>query len=253
MLSGSSGRVETERCRVLAEAGALALSVRWFGDEGQPPGICELPLESFEAPLSMLRAECDRVALLGTSKGAEAALLLAAAHRDVAAVIAVAPTPWVWANVGPGHDGRDRPQRSSWTRERLPLPFLPYVEGWEWAGPGLVQLRGLYDESIRSAAAARSAAAIPVEAIGGAVVLAAGGDDRMWDSVRHAEVIRRERVAHGLPTTLVTHPRAGHRLVLPGEAPAPPSTTWDHGGTPEADAELGARLWPELVRVLGLQ
>jgi hypothetical protein len=31
VLSGSSGRVEEDRCRVLAAAGATAASYRWFG------------------------------------------------------------------------------------------------------------------------------------------------------------------------------------------------------------------------------
>jgi hypothetical protein len=31
VLGGSSGRIETERCRVLAREGMAALSIRWFG------------------------------------------------------------------------------------------------------------------------------------------------------------------------------------------------------------------------------
>jgi hypothetical protein len=42
VLSGSSGRVEVDRVRLLADRGAVALSIRWFGDAGQPPGICEV-------------------------------------------------------------------------------------------------------------------------------------------------------------------------------------------------------------------
>ena len=44
-------------------------------------------------------------------------------------------------------------------------------------------------------------------------------------------------------------PRAGHRVVLPGERPGEPSHLV-HGGTAEADAELGRLLWPHLEELL---
>ena len=43
VLSGSSGRVEEHRCRVLAGLGATAASYRWFGEV-----IDRVPLESFD-------------------------------------------------------------------------------------------------------------------------------------------------------------------------------------------------------------
>jgi hypothetical protein len=62
------------------------------------------------------------------------------------------------------------------------------------------------------------------------------------------EIVARRAVA-GLHTELVSHPRAGHRVVLPGEDPPPPSHLV-HGGDPEADAALGALLWPYLEELL---
>ncbi len=38
VLAGSSGRVETDRCRLLARTGMTTLSIRWFGGDGQPAG-----------------------------------------------------------------------------------------------------------------------------------------------------------------------------------------------------------------------
>ena len=49
VLAGSSGRIDERRARLLAGRGALAVSIRWFGGPGQPPGICEVPLETFTA------------------------------------------------------------------------------------------------------------------------------------------------------------------------------------------------------------
>jgi hypothetical protein len=57
------------------------------------------------------------------------------------------------------------------------------------------------------------------------------------------------RRAAGLDTHLVTHPRAGHRVVLPGEGPRAASHLV-HGGSAGADAALGALVWPHLERLL---
>jgi len=53
-------------------------------------------------------------------------------------------------------------------------------------------------------------------------------------------------------THVVTHPSAGHRTILPGEQPVVAGAEIARGGTPEADAELGALVWPVLARLLRL-
>lgn len=239
VLSGSSGRVEEDRCRVLAEAGATAASYRWFGDE-----IDLVPLESFEDALLTLHERCDRLVVMGTSRGAEAALLLGARHPEIDAVVSVSGSGVVWAGLS-----SDRPQRSAWTSGGEPLPFVPYDDSWApEPGEDPLELVGMYEQSLSAYADRVPAARIPVERIAGEVVLA-GGDDRLWPGLDLAEDVVRRREAAGLATMLVSHPDAGHRVLLPGEkVPPPPRVV--HGGTPAADAELGRRVWPELVRLL---
>ena len=125
VLSGSSGAVEADRARLLAAHGAAALALQWFGGPGQQPGPYEVPLEAFVEGLDRLAGECDRLAVLGTSFGAEAALLVAALDARVRAVVAVAPSPVVWAGVDA--DGR---QTSHWTHRGRPLDFVPFDETW---------------------------------------------------------------------------------------------------------------------------
>ncbi|HET8559076.1 MAG TPA: acyl-CoA thioester hydrolase/BAAT C-terminal domain-containing protein [Marmoricola sp.] len=246
VLGGSSGAVEADRCRLLARHGATAMSIRWFGGPGQQDGTWEVPLETFTRALDRLAGECDRLALLGTSFGAEAALLVAAHDPRVAAVVAVAPTSVVWAGVTP--HGR---QTSHWTQCGEPLPFVPFDETWRPdADPPAY--RGCYEASLRAATGRREQAAIPVEQIAGELVLVAGGDDQVWPSDDFASAIAARRSAHGLATTVLTHPAAGHRVVLPGERPVRRGMALARGGTPEADLELGRRAWPHLVTALGL-
>ena len=96
-----------------------------------------------------------------------------------------------------------------------------------------------------------AAATIPVERFFGDVLLVAGGDDRVWPSVDFARRIEARRAAYDLPTTLVTHPEAGHRVVLPGETVATGGASMARGGTEAADRALGLLAWPEIRRVLG--
>jgi hypothetical protein len=76
VLAGSSGRVDVARATLFAGLGAVCIALRYVGGERQPPGICEVPLEVFTRATDRLIEEgCERVAYVGTSKGAEAALL----------------------------------------------------------------------------------------------------------------------------------------------------------------------------------
>jgi dienelactone hydrolase len=251
VLAGSSGRVEVERARLLARHGVTAMSVRWFGDDGQPPGICEVPLETFGPALDQLAAESDRLAVVGVSKGAEAALLLAVHDPRIDLVAAFAPTHVVWANLGPGLDGRVRPCRSSWTLAGAPLAFVPYDDDWPATGEPPA-FRGLYDASLARFADAVAPATIAVERIGGAVIVVAGEDDQVWASADFARAIADRRAAHGRATTVLTHGDAGHRTVLPGESIAAGGVTMARGGTPEGDAALGRLAWRALRTALPL-
>lgn len=253
VLAGSSGRIDADRCRVLARAGMTAVSIRWFGGDGQPAGICEIPLETFVAAIDLLQARgSTRVGVLGVSKGAEAALLVAVRDPRVDAVVALAPTSVVWANVGPGLDGVTRPYRSSWTWKDEPVPFVPYDEDSipvEAEGEPTA-CRPVYEQSRQTFAVAARSAVIPIERSAAEIVIVAGGDDQMWPSLDFAQELAARRVSAGRPARLVTSPDAGHRLRLPGEKPAGHSDLFHYGGTAETDAALGAKAWPDIVAVL---
>lgn len=257
VLSGSSGRLEVDRARRLAAYGAAAAAVTYFGGPGQPPGLCEVALETFTPVLDLLAQRSEHLVVWGASKGAEAALLLAAADERIGTVIAVAPTAYVWPNTGPGVDGDERPWRSSWTRGGQPLPFLPLVEGWqpgdaEHSESG-VAVRGWYETSLAAASDEQlHAASVPVERIAAQVVLVAGGDDRVWPSVRFAQEIARRRAHHDLPTVLLADEAAGHRVVLPGESAGAGGGGLLRGGSAQADECLGTRLWDTTRTLLGL-
>ncbi len=218
VVSGSSGRRERERARLFAENGAAAMALDYFGGPGQPPGICEVPLETITAGIDLL-AELghEPISLVGTSKGAEAALVVASLDTRVGAVVAIAPSSVVWANVGAGLDGKDRPLRSSWSWQGRPVPFVPYDPKWQpvYVG-GQVAFRGYYEQSLEVFADEARAAAIPVERTTASLVLLAGGDDRVWPSDRFAIELAGRAAGK---VALHVAPTAGHRITLPGETP----------------------------------
>lgn len=242
VLAGSSGRIESDRAGLFARHGVRAHAIRWFGGRGQRPVSHEVPLELFVDEVALLRESCERVSILGTSFGAEAALLTAT-RTPLDAVIAVAPTSVVWPGI------LDGSWSSHWTEGGAPLPWVPFVDDWA-ATTDPPEFLGLYTDSLDRHRV--EAAEIPVERILDDLLLVAGEDDRVWPSARFADEIAARRAAAGRKTDVLRHPLAGHRVPFPGEPVALGGQRMARGGSPEADAELGALAWDAaLARVLG--
>ncbi|MDA8372810.1 MAG: acyl-CoA thioesterase [Actinomycetota bacterium] len=243
VLAGSSGRVDSARAKLLATHGALAESIQWFGAEGQHNGPWEIPIELFLERVRDLRQHCDRVVVLGTSFGSEAALLTGVNSDDVAAVVAFAPSDVVWSGITA--DGRST---SHWTLHGEPLPYVPFIDDWEpeTDPPAFVNF---YLQCRKKFADQVAEATIPVERIPNVIVVA-GGDDQVWPAVTHAQAIASRRHEHGLETTVITDPMAGHRTILPGEPVVVGGLRMARGGTETADRRLGSQAWPHIERLL---
>lgn len=251
VLTGSSGRIDVDRARLFAETGVKALALRWFGGVGQSPGICEIPLETFcHATDYLISIGCQRIVFVGTSKGAEAALLVATIDPRVDVVVAISPTSVVWGNVGPGEDGIAWPERSSWSLKGLPLDFVP-------ADPdlrpeyrdGLISYRRLFEHCLISHEDAVRRARIPIEKASAEIVVVAGGDDALWPSDRFARELVDRRKENGKSASLLYDREAGHRILLPGEN-TPRSALHAHGGRDDADARLGQATWQTISTLL---
>lgn len=251
VLGGSSGKIDVPRAALFASRGAHAIALQWFAGKDQIPGVCEVPLESFTPAIDRLQAlGCTRIAIIGTSKGAEAALLVAIEDARVDVVIAVSPSSVVWANSGVGRDGAGWPLRSSFTRGGAPLPFVRYaVEHMPAQTDGPVSYLAYHHQSLAQFAADVPAAAIPIERARAHVILIGGGDDQLWPSARFAEELAARRREAGRSVDLITEPNAGHRILLPGET-TPRSDINLHGGSDEADARCGARAWRAIAAAL---
>ncbi|WP_298752959.1 acyl-CoA thioester hydrolase/BAAT C-terminal domain-containing protein [uncultured Serinicoccus sp.] len=249
VLAGSSGRVDTQRAKLLANHGALALPMQWFGGPDQPPGPWQVPVETFTSALDLLAEEADFLAIVGVSFGAEAALVTASLDPRVGAVAAFAPSHVTW----PAYDPAQQQWVSHWSWQGRPLPFVP-IPGPSTRTPdhGPPSYLPLYRASIEAATAETLAqATIRVEDIPDVLVVS-GGDDQVWPSADFARAITSRRTSHRLDTCHVHLPEAGHRTILPGEDAPVGGRRMARGGTPDADRTLGAMAWPHLLTTLRL-
>lgn len=234
LLHGSSGVPDLDRARILTAQGYDVLAPKWFDQR-----VSEVPLESF--PLGELAARNDRLVVMGSSFGAEAALLLGTVDDRIDVVVACAPGAHVWSWI------EDGVQTSHWTWQGEPLPFVPLDPAWEPADdpPSYVDS---YRHRLKVFPAEAAAAQIPAERFQGELLMLAGGDDKVWPAVEFAEQIALRRGS--LETRTLIGAQAGHRFIFPGERPKVGGQTMARGGSDEADAAFGAQAWPVLLEVL---
>jgi uncharacterized protein len=258
-LGGSDGGQPTYFERLLAAEPCACLALAYHGTPKTQPNLIEVPLERIERALRRLRdhprvaARDGRVAIVGASKGAELALVLAATFPDlVGPVVAYTPSSVVWAGIdfvaGPG-----APPRSSWSFGGKPLPFIRIPPG---AAPvpserGL-SLLPMHDRGL-AAVAADDAAVIPIERATGPVLLVSGGDDRMWPASRMARMLveRARRFGRGHVVQHLDFPEAGHALfAVDATAELKQPIPFDLGGSEAAQASAHAAAWPQVRRFL---
>ncbi len=241
---GGSGRLSA----ALADAGFAALAVGYFGMDGLPEQLTSIPLERFDAALAWLRQQPQvrpsAVALMGVSKGAEAALLVAAASPNLAAVVAATPTHVAWQ----GLDMAAWSDVPSWTRAGAPVPYVRYSnDGPFWP---LVEM---YSRSLRDPAAV-AAARIPVADITAPLLLISGEKDQMWPAHAMAlDIARSVRAAHtGAIVVHLSYADAGHAVIgLPFDPENPAAQQLVAlGGSLEGNLAARRDGWPKVVEFL---
>ena len=268
LLGGAEGGMHEDDAALLAGHGFAVLALAYYGMPGLPPTLRDIPLEYFDQGLDYLRrhpgVQASRLAVMGVSKGGEATLLIGSMFPGLRAVISVVGSGLVTQGISQDVLGGSfleimAAPVASWTYQGRELPYLPnvvtpelkaaVVDGvpvalkWAMPDPGQV--------------VPDPATVIPVERITGAVLLISGEDDQGY-GVAHHEVAARRLDTAGRPGTWrhVVHPGAGHLIAAPPYGPTTetttpgPGITFDHGGTPAANATARAATWHEILQFL---
>jgi dienelactone hydrolase len=272
LLGGSEGGSEVTRgAAQLASYGFAVLALPyyspavWPSQKAElptlPAAFADIPIDRLNDARAWLQArenvnadvDAKRIAIYGTSKGAEFALLAGVHLPWVTSIVAVVPSDVVWEGWGPNIEPG---KRSSFSLNGKPLPFVPYEDfakefmGFQTGDD--VRIRRPQDKGRAANPVAAAAARIPVERIKAPVMLIAGQEDQLWNSAMMAHNIAERRAEAKLETVSLIYTDAGHAI---GGTGYNPTTQYDAsprkvGGTPEGNARAQADAWPKTIAFL---
>jgi dienelactone hydrolase len=173
--------------------GYRVLSLAYFKEPGLPESLEEIPLEYFETAFNWLSRQPgiipDAYGLIGGSKGAELALVLASRFQHVNCVVAWSPSSVVWPGIPKNRFDLTNHGKSSWSFQGQGLPFLPVTfTRSDWWSLLTLRLRDKSEEALKDETAV-DAAAIRVENCRCPILLLSGERDRVWPTTLMSEQI----------------------------------------------------------------
>ncbi|MGH8278092.1 MAG: acyl-CoA thioester hydrolase/BAAT C-terminal domain-containing protein [Gammaproteobacteria bacterium] len=270
VLGGSEGGLypQVNEAALFASHGYAALGLAYFqGVEGNDPRLAHLPrmlvnipLEYFVKAAHWLKrqpgVDPHHVAIMGWSKGAEAALITAARFpQEFQAVIGFMPSSVVWEGLqyGPG------PASSSWSLAGKPLAWTGFdastIAAMVTSGKP-IRFVGIYRAALKNTVAVEKSA-IPVENIRGPVLLISAGDDQIWPSPLMAKQIMERLTAHHqvYRDESLCYADAGHAILPPyrptnASLVAFPGGSFAFGGNPIAYAFADRDAWNKVLTFL---
>jgi pimeloyl-ACP methyl ester carboxylesterase len=258
-LGGSDGGTPEYFADLFVPEGFACLALAYWGTPETQAWFTEIPLERIERGLRWLASRSEtkthdgRVALVGASRGAELALVVAATFPElVGPVVAYTPSSVVWQGIDltlpPGET------RSSWTLNGQPLAYVSFMPG---VGPSQsndgVSWLPVMDASLDDAEDL-DATMIALEKCTGPVLLVSGGDDHVWPTARMCEMLTDRMASHGRRDGIrhLHYHKAGHML-FPYSRPVDsqvPDMPMDLGGSADDDMAAHADAWPTVLRCL---
>ena len=250
VLGGSEGGLATDVTRqavALQTHGYNALHLAYHNAPGKSAKLKNIPVEDFTRALDWLKrqdgVDPERIGIIGYSKGAEAALLVATRYPGIRAVVAGMPTSVLWDGMSPENFAISNAS-SSWSEEGKPLASLPY--GLPGEGPGMLSVfnKGIarlndFPEAI-----------IPVERFKGDLLLVCGEADTLWPACPMSDQIVERAKAKGAPlVNLLRYADAGHGVmgIAAGEDDKAIRMFAQLGGTAKSNNDARQDSWGKIL------
>ena len=215
-LGGAEGGISLVDADAIAAEGYAVLALAYFGMEGLPADLEDVPLEYFGKAIAWMKSspsiDSSRLAIVGISRGSSLALLLPTIYDDFDAVIALAPTHVTWQSSYLDWDRYE--DRSSFTWRGKPSPYVPYdfsnaaaMDGCDETGA----CAKMYEHSLKQVDRVRRAL-IPVERIHAPILLLSGKKDSLWPSFAMGNLImqRLDQAEHPYEHSHIAYENAGH-------------------------------------------
>jgi dienelactone hydrolase len=250
VLGGSEGGLASDVTRqavALQAQGYNALHLAYHNAPGKSAKLKNIPIEDFVQALDWLKrqdgVDPERIGIIGYSKGAEAALLVATRYPGIKAVVAGMPSSVLWNGMSPENFAISNAS-SSWSEEAKPLASLPY--GFPGEGPGMLSVfnKGLarlndFPEAI-----------IPVERFKGDLLLVCGEADTLWPACPMSDQIVERAKAKGAPlVNLLRYADAGHGVmgIAAGEDDKAIRMFAQLGGTAKSNNDARQDSWGKIL------
>lgn len=167
------------------EKGYAFLALGYFGAKGTPDTLNKIAIEDVYHAIKMATKNKfinkNQIAIIGGSRGADLALLVASYYKDIKCVVSIVGSHAVF----PGHTNHF--STSCWTYQKQELPFVPVNEE---AVPFLMKgdLRGTFEAMLKDSIAVEKAS-IKVENIKGPILLLSASKDEICPSTPMGERI----------------------------------------------------------------
>jgi esterase/lipase len=261
--SGSGLAVNAPIAAALASHGFNVLAVAYFGEKGLPPQLSRIPLEYFEKVFAWLAnnplTAGKEIQVLGMSKGAEVALLLASRYPIITRMALFAPHAYCFQGIA-------FKDESSWTYAGEDLPYIRLRNRWVYANMlrGFIKNEPFEFASVYSKGLAvaenKEEARIKIENAHADLLLITTKECGMWNTYDGCIQIMDTLRKHNYPQAyeLVVYENAGEPYYVPYVFPAgesslqmAPRLVLSTGGTLEGNAHAKAGAWEEAIAYLG--
>ncbi len=201
---GSEGSMNEYMANYLSSDGYEVVAVYYFGQKDQPEYLERVPLEIYEEIYSYIKSNCknsDIITILGTSRGAELALLLSTYYDTIDNVVLIAPLSYVRiaSNFGATSSWTYNGKDVEYQNGKIGVISMSRVVMEQLLNKSYTPL--ILDNAIKKNSTNLEEARIKVENSNAKILIFYGGDDRVYDAKSYSNIIKEyaknEVIIHG--------------------------------------------------------